>query len=83
MTLEPGRRKFANGDVVRLMCGGPSMTVGDYIHPQTGKWEQYRASLVPCMWFDGLALRSGTFSEGALRLWPAGVVVSERSQAGE
>lgn len=55
------KEKFKIGDVVKLVSGGPKMTVSD----DPGKFTKVQ---VFCQWFAGAKLESGYFPEESLEL---------------
>jgi len=61
--------KFKVGDQVRLVSGGPTMTVERVHEPsilsQIDETED-RSVRYACQWFSGLKLNKGAFSEGSL-----------------
>jgi uncharacterized protein YodC (DUF2158 family) len=53
------KKKFESGDLVKLIYGGPQMTVKDYLFGD-----------VLCQWNKGGKLVQGAFSEASLELSP-------------
>jgi len=54
--------KFKSGDKVKLMSGGPEMTVRAYYIAEGDP------KIVTCNWFDGPKLVKGNFAEPQLQL---------------
>lgn len=61
------KAKFKSGEIVRLISGGPDMTVVEYILPLGDKeFLSNTSSWVDCLWFDGKKRQTGRFPPESL-----------------
>ena len=64
-TKEKG--EFRSGDVVRLISGGPEMTVVDYVLSLGDKeFLSNTSNWIDCIWFDGKKRQTGRFPPESL-----------------
>jgi len=59
-------KQWKVGDVVRLLTGGPNMTVNGFYHEQEG----VEGVFVHCLWFSGTELKEGRFRPDTLEAVP-------------